>query len=74
MLVGTEFGRVLLAGINRALKREGVAEGNTVLIGDAEMSWSDNQSEAALYQAWMADRKAKGRVAQGGARWPHEGG
>ena len=62
------------AGINKALKKEGVAEGNTVQIADTELLWSDNQSEAALYEAWLSDRKAKGKIAQGGARWPHQNG
>ena len=60
-------------GINKALKKKGVAEGDTVVIGDAELAWSDNQSEAALYDAWVSDRKAKGKVAQGVSRWPHPG-
>ena len=62
------------AGINKALKKQGVTEGDTVLIGEAELAWSDNQSEAALYEAWLSDRKAKGKVGQGQARWPHQGG
>lgn len=62
------------AGINKALKRQGIADGDTVIIGDAELAWSDNQSEAALYDAWVSDRKAKGKVAQGASRWPHPGG
>lgn len=69
------FQKVLeAAGINKALKRRGVAEGDMVLIGEAELAWSDNQSEAALYDAWLSDRKARGKVAQGAARWPHQGG
>lgn len=69
------FQKVLeAAGINKALKKHGVTEGDTVLIGEAELAWSDNQSEAALYEAWLSDRKAKGKVGQGQARWPHQGG
>ncbi|KAL0053951.1 hypothetical protein WJX82_001595 [Trebouxia sp. C0006] len=69
------FQKVLeAAGINKALKKEGVTEGDTVLIGEAELAWSHNQSEAALYEAWLSDRKAKGKVGQGQARWPHQGG
>lgn len=69
------FQKVLeAAGINKALKKQGVTEGDTVLIGEAELAWSDNQSEAALYEAWLSDRKAKGKVGQGQARWPHQGG
>ncbi|KAL0024046.1 hypothetical protein WJX77_011544 [Trebouxia sp. C0004] len=69
------FQKVLeAAGINKALKKQGVTEGDTVLVGEAELAWSDNQSEAALYDAWLSDRKAKGKVGQGQARWPHQGG
>lgn len=50
-----------------------MAEGDTVVIGEVELAWSDNQSEAALYDAWIADRKAKGKVVQGVSRWPHPG-
>ena len=64
----------LHAGINKALKRHGIVEGDMVTIGEAELTWSDNQSEAALYDAWVSDRKAKGKVAQGSSRWPHPGG
>lgn len=68
------FQKVLeAAGINKALKKKGVAEGDTVIIGDVELAWSDNQSEAALYDAWVSDRKAKGKVVQGVSRWPHPG-
>lgn len=62
------------AGVNKALKAKGVQEGDTVVVGGMELEWSDNQSEGALYEAWLTDRKAKGRVAQGSARWPHIGG
>ena len=48
-------------------------EEDTVLIGEVELAWSDNQSEAALYEAWLSDRKAKGKVGQGSARWPQGG-
>ena len=64
-----------VTGINKALKKAGVVDGHTVVIGDMEMSWSDDQSEAALYQAWMADRQSKGSTfTHGAARWPHAGG
>ena len=69
-----ELTAVHYAGINKALKRQGITEGDTVIVGDAELAWSDNQSEAALYDAWVSDRRAKGKVAQGASRWPHPGG
>ncbi|KAK9824623.1 hypothetical protein WJX72_011807 [[Myrmecia] bisecta] len=64
-----------VAGINKALRAKGILEGDTVLVGeDIELEWADDQSEGALFEAWMTERKAKGRVAQGSARWPHIGG
>ena len=62
------------AGINKALRKRGILEGDMVIIGDTELQWSEDQSEAALFGAWLDDRRAKGRVAQGKARWPHAGG
>lgn len=61
-------------GIASALRTRGVREGDTVRVGGAEFAWSDDRSDGALYDAWMAARKEAGRVMQGGARWPHAGG
>ena len=54
-----------VAGVNKALRAAGVAEGDTIAIGELELEWRDDQSEAALFDAWLADRKDKGRVAYG---------
>eukprot|EP00891_Asterochloris_glomerata_P007312 jgi/Astpho2/7312/e_gw1.00113.48.1_t len=71
----SRFQKVLdAAGINKALRKRGILEGDMVIIGDTELQWSEDQSEAALFGAWLDDRRAKGRVAQGKARWPHAGG
>lgn len=66
------FQRVLeVSGINAALKAAGVSPGDTVAIGDSgEFLWSDDQSEAATYGAWLEDMASRGRARQGGARWP----
>jgi hypothetical protein len=56
------------------LRQKGVKEGDAVRVGGAEFAWSDDRSDGALYDAWMAARKASGRVLQGGSRWPHGGG
>jgi GTPase len=69
------FQRVLeAAGIAGSLRARGVREGDTVIVGGAELVWSDDRSEAALFEGWLADRKATGRVAQGSHAWPHAGG
>jgi hypothetical protein len=57
-----------------ACQARGIAEGDTVIVGEFDFEWSDDQSEGRLYDAWLSDRKARGRVAQGSARWPHMGG
>jgi Domain of unknown function (DUF1967) len=62
------------SGIASALRTRGVREGDTVRVGGAEFAWSDDRSDGALYDAWLAARKDAGRVMQGGARWPHAGG
>lgn len=68
------FQRVLEAsGINDALRKQGVREGDTVCVSEMEMDWSDDKSEKTLYGEFMVERKASGRVAQGSARWPHKG-
>ena len=64
---------VYTAGINKALKKQEIKEGDTVQLGSIELIWSDNQSESAMYQAWLDDRKAKGKIPQGSARWPYSG-
>jgi len=61
-------------GIAKSLRQKGVKEGDAVRVGGAEFAWSDDRSDGALYDAWMAARKASGRVLQGGSRWPHGGG
>ena len=69
------FQRVLeAAGIANSLRARGVREGDTVLVGGVELVWSDDRSEAALFEGWLAERKAAGRVTQGSHAWPHAGG
>ena len=69
------FQRALEAsGIAGSLRARGVREGDTVVVGGAPLVWSDDRSEGKLYEGWMADRKGRGRVMQGGSRWPHGGG
>ena len=59
------------AGINTALRARGIKEGDSVVIHEAEFDWQDDQSDAALYAAYMQDMQARGRSIQGSARWPH---
>lgn len=61
------------AGINKALKKKGVLEGDTVVFGEMELEWSDDQSEGAIYGRWLDERKAQGKPLMGTARWPHAG-
>jgi GTP-binding protein len=69
------FQRVLeAAGIANSLRARGVKEGDTVIVGGAELVWSDDRSEAALFEGWLSERKAAGRVTQGSHAWPHAGG
>ena len=58
------------AGINSALKARGVKEGDSVVIHESEFEWQDDQSDAALYQAFKEDMRARGRTVQGAAAWP----
>ena len=45
-----------------------------MVVGDLELEWSADRSEARLFETWEAERKAAGKVAFGAARWPHAGG
>ena len=69
------FQKVLEAsGIVAELKAQGVSPGDTVSVGGSEFLWSDDRSDGKLYEAWMTDRRASGRVLQGSHAWPHAGG
>ena len=47
-----------------------IQEGDSVVIGEAEFEWSDDQSERAMFAAWEADMQARGQARQGSAKWP----
>ena len=65
------FQKVLdAAGINSALRARGVRERDTVVIYESEFEWQDDQSDAALYQAFKDDMRSRGRTVQGVAAWP----
>jgi GTP-binding protein len=66
------FQRVLeVSGINESLKQAGCAAGDTVAIGDqGEFVYSDDQSEAATYGAWLEDMESRGKNRQGTTAWP----
>ena len=59
------------AGINKQLRAKGIKEGDTVVIGETELQWSDDQSEGALYAAWREEKKRKGTAWHGSRSWPH---
>jgi GTP-binding protein len=58
------------AGINSALRARGVKEGDSVVIHESEFTWSDDQSDAALYQAFKEDMRSRNRNIQGIHAWP----
>jgi len=65
------FQKVLSSsGVNGALKARGVQEGDTVVIGESEFEWQDDQSDSALYSAFKEDMRARGRNVQGSSHWP----
>ncbi len=41
-----------------------------MVIGESEFTWSDDQSDAAVYRSWIKDMKDRGANLQGTARWP----
>ena len=55
------------AGVNKELRRQGVREGDVVTIGGVALTWSEDQSEGALYAAWRAQKVASGTAWQGSA-------
>lgn len=68
------FQKVLDAsGINNALRKKGIKEGDTVVIGEMELEWSEDQSEGAVYKRWHEQQKAQGRPLRGTSSWPHAG-
>lgn len=60
------------AGVNKELRAADISEGDTVVIGDMQLEWSEDQSEGAVYGRFLDDRKAKGLAPRGSARWPHK--
>ena len=58
-----------LGGISDALRSAGVAEGDTVTIGEFSFGWRDDESQRALYDEFMKDRSA----GRGSKHWPHGG-
>lgn len=59
-----------VAGIDGALKAKGVKPGDTVVIGSTEFEWSDDQSDPAMYSAWLADMRSRGKPPKGTSAWP----
>ncbi|KFM28178.1 GTPase obg [Auxenochlorella protothecoides] len=59
------------AGVEAALVRAGVKPGDTVVVGEVEFNYSEDQGKGALYGAWIEARKEAGVVGRGSARWPH---
>eukprot|EP00873_Tetraselmis_striata_P035218 jgi/Tetstr1/455482/TSEL_042311.t1 len=57
-------------GVFKALRKRGIQEGDTVVIGGMETLWSDDQSDQALFKAWKQMREDSGQGEIGAARWP----
>jgi len=57
-------------GVFKTLKKRGVQEGDTVVIGQMETVWSDDQSDRALFKAWKEAQEGTGQGQLGSARWP----
>ena len=69
------FQRSLQAvGLWDELERRGVEDGDVVVIGNIDFTWSGDRSESALYEAWMQGVNAAGKQGKGSARWPHMSG
>ncbi|KAI8468676.1 MAG: GTP1/OBG-domain-containing protein [Monoraphidium minutum] len=66
------FQRILdVSGISQSLRDAGIKEGDSVALGDVgEFAWSEERGEAAVYDAWLEDMKARGRNRQGVSAWP----
>lgn len=65
------FQRVLnVSGVNSALKAKEIKEGDTVVLGETEFTWDNDQSDGALYESWLEDMRARGRNVQGISAWP----
>jgi GTPase len=66
------FQRVLQTiGLWTALERQGVVPGDSVVIGEAEFTWSSDRSDGNLYESWLNGLKARGKVGKGSSSWPH---
>lgn len=63
------FQKVLeAAGVAKQLRKAGVVEGDTVVIGQMEMQWSEDRSERALFDSWQ--RLRGDAPLQGSRAWP----
>ncbi len=59
-----------VSGINAALRARGISAGDTVVLGDTEFEWSDEQTEGAMYGAWLQDMKDRRATRKGKSAWP----
>jgi GTPase len=63
------FQRVLRrVGLWADLEKRGILEGDTVVIGASAFTWSSDQSERKVFEAW---KSTAGLRTRGATRWPH---
>lgn len=44
-----------------------------MVLGPTEFLWSEDQSEGAMYGAWLQDMKDRGKGRPGKSKWPTKG-
>eukprot|EP00894_Picocystis_sp_ML_P001899 jgi/Pico_ML_1/52416/g3123.t1 len=62
------FQKVLdVSGLTQQLRKRGIKNGDTVIIGDLDFEWDDDFSLAHMYEKWLETE----RKPLGSSRWPH---
>eukprot|EP00899_Mesostigma_viride_P004892 jgi/Mesvir1/14403/Mv09789-RA.1 len=56
-----------VSGVNKELKRQGVKENDTIVIGKYEFVWHDDPNHSSKYEDW----NRKPGTYRGSAAWPH---
>jgi len=66
------FGRVLdMAGVDAALDAAGAGEGDRILIGDFEFTWSKDRRDRTLYETFKRRIAEAPGAPRGSRHWPH---
>eukprot|EP00894_Picocystis_sp_ML_P001431 jgi/Pico_ML_1/51948/g2736.t1 len=56
-----------VSGLTQQLRKRGIKNGDTVIIGDLDFEWDDDFSLAHMYEKWLETE----RKPLGSSRWPH---